>query len=238
MIAYFYNKYLKYGLNPIFVKNRYFLEATPAICTNIILKDKQFFTTNLLFYSILSFYTWVRFITEQHLSLLVIIEQSDISVFKLFGLMFYNFDMISEKAWIPGLLSNSNEIWKGNRYLLNVGEEYIQLQNYPDFICLCSTKRPIISHEAKTQLIPQITMVSTIHNDIANCFIPLWIPKWKLNNKIKNLKTFSYSQHIISHFLITRHIIEKYLIIKRTLKIRAYFIYFLFFNYINFNKNI
>jgi hypothetical protein len=230
MVIYFYNKYTKYQLSPIIIKNLYFLEITATLFT-IGTKSNQFFNTNFLFYSMLSFYTWMRYIVGKRLSLLFVIEDTDLSLVKLLFTL-QNFNFISENSWIPGILSNSQEIWSGERYIQAVEEGIIKFKNKPDFLFLCSTKRPLVSHEANSQLIPQIVTLSSITNAMSNYFIPLFIPK--LITKYKKKKIISTIFENIWHYRTQRIIFEKHLIITKSTKKINYLIYLSLLKLINY----
>jgi hypothetical protein len=230
MINYFYNKYFKYQISPVVVKNFYVLETTPMLFTKIISQDKQFFNVKLLFYSMLSFYIWIHFIAEKQLALLLVVENTYINILKLLFTV-HNFSFISENAWIPGILSNSHVVWNGKRYKFNFEEKNIFIKNIPDFIYLCSTKYLLVSKETNSQLIPQFAILSSITTALSVYLIPLFIPKWDKKYYKLNFTEDTQKNNNVSKILYyKRHCLhmEKYITIKRLNKISSQLIYISF----------
>ena len=226
MIRYFYYKYFKYQVNPVILKNSYVIETNPMFLTKLISKKKNFINATILFYSILSFYTWVRFIFNVNLSLLLIMENNNINLFKL---LFNNcnLNVIAEDDWIPGLLSNSHEIKNGNRYIINLIEDNIRFKKNPDFIYLCSTRRPLISQEAYNQVIPQFTILLSISKEITTYYIPLFVPKWNTKNyNINKIKYCNFSTAF--YYKIKIRSIQKYVIMAKLIKPIPHLIYLSF----------
>jgi hypothetical protein len=145
--------------------------------TQAFLKEKQLFRTKFLFYSILSFYFWARFIIEHNFYLWFVLEKNEPIILQLLNRQ--NIGFIHEITWIPGIVSNTIEIKQGKRYLFSRKEKTINTPKLADFIFFCSTKQTIALQETNNQLIPQFALILNINHALSKYFIPLFVFKSK-----------------------------------------------------------
>ena len=210
IINYFYKQCFKFKLNPLRSKKSFF-EETILSTINVILKGGQLLNARLLFLSLSNFCVWIRFLAEQQLYLWLIFADKSLltTLFKQ-----RNFGIIIEKAWIPGLLSNSYVVCNGERYAINNVQRNFETTRKLDFAFFSSIKKRIVFQEINNQLIPQFTMIWWMTNIWSNSFIPLFIPKFKQQNFICQRFLFNLNNvgSLSSHFIFKSGLNQRYLI--------------------------
>jgi hypothetical protein len=74
------------------------------------------------------------------------------------------------------LLSNTNVVINGSRFLFAMDKKKIYIEKMLDFAFLCSTKNVSIVQEMSNFLIPTIVSLDNISCSIFRYFIPLFLP--------------------------------------------------------------
>jgi hypothetical protein len=86
------------------------------------------------------------------------------------------------------LLSNTNLVLKGSRFLFAEQTNKISITSVLTFAFFCNTENSAILPEMNTQLIPQFVLFDNVNTSNFNHFIPLFIPRIKIRKMI-NLKS-------------------------------------------------
>lgn len=169
------------------MKKNYLLELSNAVFLDRIWNNRQIFKVDFLFYSLIVFIKWGRLLQILKLHLWLIIDIPDLNILKVtFSTTMFNF--ICAQDWIPGLLSNTNLVLKGSRFLFAEQTNKIFITSILNFAFFCCTENPAILPEMNTQLIPQFVLFDNVNTSNFNHFIPLFIPRVKIK-KLINLKS-------------------------------------------------
>ena len=168
------------------MKKNYLLELSHTIFLAKIWNNRQVFKVDFLFLSLLIFLKWNRLLQILKLHIWLIIDAADLNILKL--ALATTFDFICAQNWIPGLLSNTNLVLKGCRFLFAEQTNKISITSILSFAFFCSTENPVTLPEMNTQLIPQFVLFDNVNTSNFNHFIPLFSPKVKIS-KMASLKS-------------------------------------------------
>lgn len=176
----------RYSLALGLMKQNYLLELSNTVFLDKIWNKRQIFKVDFLFLSLIIFIKWNRLLQILKLHLCLITNASDLNILK--RAFSTTFDFVCAQSWIPGLLSNTNLVLKGSRFLFAEQTNKISITKVLSFAFFCCTENPAILPEMNAQLIPQFVLFENMNTSNFNHFIPLFIPKVKIRN-IKNLKS-------------------------------------------------
>lgn len=140
IVAYFLNRIYRYSLGLGLTKKNYLLDLSKIIFIKNYWANRQIFKIDFFLYSLMTFIYWSQFLQKLKLHLWLIIDAADLTILQF--VFSTNFNFVCAQHWIPGLLSNTNLVLNGSRFLFAEKTNKIYITSLLNFAFFVVQKIP------------------------------------------------------------------------------------------------